>query len=123
MEDIDSEIKGDIEPAWEKRFSPSKITKIIESITDDYLRENKYTSEYGTQMSLELSKKIRDKMKDKLSTRYKTSVQVFLGEKKMQKVTVLAKGFWDSYVDNYAIYNWQDDESYCTVIVFGFYTD
>lgn len=55
--------------------------------------------------------------------RYKTSVQVFLGEKKEQKIMITAKGYWDNYLDNYATYTHHGDGFYCTVFVMGFYTD
>ena len=53
--------------------------------------------------------------------RYKINVQVYLGEKKNQKVTIVAKGWWDSYLDNYVTYTYQGTNFYCTVIVWGFY--
>lgn len=55
--------------------------------------------------------------------RYKLSVQAYLGEKKEQKVVISAKGFWDVYVDNYATYTHHGENFYCSVIVWGFYTD
>ena len=55
--------------------------------------------------------------------RYKINVQCFLGEKKNQKVTIVARGWWDTYVDNYVTYTYQTDNYYCTVIVWGMYTD
>ena len=69
--------------------------------------------------------------------RYKLNVQIYLGEKKNQKVIILAKGWWDDYVDNYVTYTYQGDYFYCTCvtytyqgdyfyctcIVWGFYTD
>ena len=51
------------------------------------------------------------------------NVQVYLGEKKNQKVTIVAKGWWDSYLDNYVTYTYQGPNFYCSVIVWGFYTD
>ena len=39
--------------------------------------------------------------------RYKINVQVYLGEKKNQRVTIVAKGWWDSYLYNYVTYNYQ----------------
>ena len=50
-------------------------------------------------------------------------MQVYLGEKKNQKVTIVAKGWWDSYLDNYVTYTFQGRNFYCAVIVWGFYTD
>lgn len=55
--------------------------------------------------------------------RYKLNTQVFLGEKKEQKIIITAKGYWDNYVDNYATFTHQGDCFYCTVLVMGFYTD
>lgn len=71
-----------------------------------------------------LSRKIRDVLKeDNIMPRYKLAVQVFVGEKRDQKVHIVSKGYWDNYVDNYATYTYQDENFYCTVIAFGFYTD
>ena len=71
-----------------------------------------------------LAKKIRDIIRESnKTTRYKMSVQCYIGEKKDQKVVILAKGFWDNYLDNYTTYTYNGDNFYSTVIVWGIYTD
>lgn len=55
--------------------------------------------------------------------RYKISVQVYLGEKKDQKINILAKGYWDIYLDNYATYTYHGENYYCSMIAWGIYTD
>ena len=55
--------------------------------------------------------------------RYKLSVQVYLGEKKDQKVNIVAKGYWDAYVDNYATYTFHGENFYCSLVAWGIYTD
>ena len=71
-----------------------------------------------------LAMKIRDVIQNSGKIkRYKLNVQVYLGEKKNQRVTIVAKGWWDSYLDNYVTYTYHGPNFYCTVIVWGFYTD
>ena len=71
-----------------------------------------------------MAAKIRDVIQNSGKIkRYKLNVQVYLGEKKNQKVTIVAKGWWDSYLDNYVSYTYQGTNFYCTAIVWGFYTD
>ena len=71
-----------------------------------------------------LAMKIRDVIHNSGKIkRYKINVQVYLGEKKNQRVTIVAKGWWDSYLDNYVTHTYQGPNFYCTVIVWGFYTD
>jgi hypothetical protein len=62
-------------------------------------------------------------MREKQHPRYKFNVQVYLVEKKGQKININAKALWDIHVDNYATYTLQKDNFVCTVIVWGFYHD
>lgn len=119
--------KGQIEPLWTKRFNVVDITEEIKQICKNYFNTKDYSPEEGHVISNELAKLIRDgllKKKDKPRIpRYKLSVQVFVGEKKEQKISLVSKGYWDNYVDNYATYTYETDTFYCSVIAFGFYTD
>jgi hypothetical protein len=74
--------------------------------------------------AIQLAGKIRDVLQGsgKLK-RYKINVQAYLGEKKDQKVSIFAKGYWDVYVDNYITYTFHAENYYCSIIVWGFYTD
>ena len=68
--------------------------------------------------------KIRDVIQNSGTLkRYKINVQVYLGEKKNQGVTIVTKGWRDPYLDNYVTYTYQGPNFYCTTIVQGFYTD
>ena len=89
--------------------------------TYQYVPEN--YQENGDKVN-SLAMKIRDVIQNSGKVkRYKINVQVYLGEKKNQRVTIVAKGWWDSYLDNYVTYTYQGPNFYCTVIVWGFYTD
>jgi hypothetical protein len=35
----------------------------------------------------------------------------------------MSKGYWDIYVDNYVTYTFSGNGFFCTVVVYGFYTD
>lgn len=127
--DEEEYVKGEIEPSWKKRFNVDEVTKEIKNVTKNYFDSNRYSVEDASYMSQELSRIVRDAVintrdKDKLRMpRHKIIVQVFMGQKKKQKMTILAKGYWDSYVDNYATYTYEEEDFYCTVVVLGFYTD
>ena len=109
------------------RFNKIDVKERIKPIIDqafesyNYLPEN--YQENGEKAN-SLAAKIRDVIQNSGKIRrYKLNVQVYLGEKKNQKVTIVAKGWWDSYLDNYVTYTYQGPNFYCTVIVWGFYTD
>lgn len=120
----DDGVLGIIDPSWSKRFNVDFIQNEVKEETKLYFKEREYIPEDGYQMAQELSKIIRDKLiKSKKIPRYKIAAQVFLGQKKDQKISINIKGYWDNYVDNYAFYTYETDNFYCTVIVYGFYTD
>lgn len=130
MGDEEDYLKGEIEPMWKKKFNVCEITTEMKSIIRGYFEKNKYSPEDATEMSQELSRLIRDgiinsaRERDKLRMpRHKIIVQVLMGQKKEQKISILSKGYWDTYVDNYAKYTYEEDDFYCTAVVLGFYTD
>lgn len=119
--------RGQIEPSWSRRFNVVEITEEVKQLTKKFFEDREYSPEEGYSMSCELSRLVRDsvmKKKDKLRIpRFKISAQVFLGQKKDQKISIVAKGYWDNYVDNYCTYTYETDVFFCSVLVFGFYTD
>ncbi len=103
------------------RFNKVDVKERIKPIVDQafesyhYLAEN--YQENGEKANT-LAAKIRDVIQNSGKIkRYKLNVQVYLGEKKNQKVTIVAKGWWDSYLDNYVTYTYHGTNFYCTVIV------
>lgn len=112
---------------FKNRFNKSEIQESIKSITDQAFSNFTYIPadvQGNGQTANALAMKIRDNIKNSGSVkRYKINVQVFLGEKKNQRVTVVAKGWWDPYLDNNVTYTYQGNNFYCTVLVWGFYTD
>ena len=127
--DDDDYVKGEIEPSWNKKFNVVELNHEVKSVTRDFFKKYKYSTEDAHELSQDLSRKIRDavvyKGKDKKlrMPRHKIIVQVFMGQKKEQKVSIIAKGYWDNYVDNYTTFTYDDDNFFCTVVVLGFYTD
>ena len=100
-----------------------RIKPIIDQAFESYHYIPENYQENGEKTN-SLAAKIRDVIQNSGKIkRYKINVQVYLGEKKNQKVTIVAKGWWDSYLDNYVTYTFQGPNFYCTVIVWGFYTD
>ncbi len=90
---------------------------------ENYFSMNTYEPESGEYMTQQLAKIIRDKIKESDFRRYKIVVKVYLGEKKDQKIVIMSKGYWDIYVDNYVTYTFSGNGFFCTVVVYGFYTD
>ena len=109
------------------RFNKVDVKEIIKPIIDQAFESYHYIPENyqeNGEKTNSLAAKIRDVIQNSGKIkRYKINVQVYLGEKKNQKVTIVAKGWWDSYLDNYVTYTFQGPNFYCTVIVWGFYTD
>ena len=118
---------GAIEQEWNKRFNASDILEKVKTMLEEGLKNYNYNPQDiggNAQMANSLAMKVRNVIqKSGAMKRYKLNVQIYLGEKKNQKVIILAKGWWDDYVDNYVTYTYQGDYFYCTCIVWGFYTD
>ena len=103
------------------------IKERVKSIADQMFETFQYIPDNvqgNAEKAQQLAIKIRDIILN-LGTvkRYKINVQCYLGEKKNQRVTIVAKGWWDSYLDNYVTYTYQGPNFYCSIIVWGFYTD
>lgn len=109
------------------RFNKVDVKERVKGITDQAFSSFNYSPDQvveNGEKANELAMKIRDVIQNSGKVkRYKINVQVYLGEKKNQRVTIVAKGWWDSYLDNYVTYTYQGPNFYCTVIVWGFYTD
>ena len=109
------------------RFNKVDVKEIIKPIIDQAFESYHYIPENyqeNGEKTNSLAAKIRDVIQNSGKIkRYKINVQVYLGEKKNQRVTIVAKGWWDSYLDNYVTYTYQGPNYYCTAIVWGFYTD
>ena len=109
------------------RFNKVDVKERIKPIIDQAFESYHYVPENyqeNGEKANALAAKIRDVIQNSGKVkRYKINVQVYLGEKKNQKVTIVAKGWWDSYLDNYVTYTFQGTNFYCTAIVWGFYTD
>ena len=118
---------GAIEPEWNKRFNASDILEKVKTMLEEGLKTYNYNPQDiggNAQMANSLAMKVRNVIQKSGSMkRYKLNVQIYLGEKRNQKVIILAKGWWDDYVDNYVTYTYQGDYFYFTCIVWGFYTD
>ena len=118
---------GAIEPEWNKRFNASDILEKVKTMLEEGLKNYNYNPQDiggNAQMANSLAMKVRNVIqKSGAMKRYKLNVQIYLGEKRNQKVIILAKGWWDDYVDNDVTYTYQGDYFYCTCIVWGFYTD
>ena len=123
----DEDMRGQIEPDWKKKFNTCDIKVQVKTITDkafEYFTYNPEEVQANSEKANSLAIKIRDVIQKSGNVkRYKINVQCFLGEKKNQRVTVVAKGWWDTYLDNYVTYTFHAENYYCTVIVWGFYTD
>ena len=109
------------------RFNKIDVKERMKPIIDQAFEAYHYSPENyqeNGEKANSLAMKIRDVIQNSGKIkRYKINVQVYLGEKKNQRVTIVAKGLWDSYLDNYVTYTYQGPNFYCTVIVWGFYTD
>ncbi len=118
---------GAIEPEWSKRFNASDLKEKVKTILDGKLKDFNYNhQDFGgnSQFSNGLAAEVRNIIqKGGTMKRYKLNVQIFLGEKRNQRVTIVGKAWWDDYVDNYISYTYQGEYFYCTCIVWGFYTD
>ena len=109
------------------RFNSSWVRDFIANIADAFLSQLVYVPDEHEEngiTAIKLARRIRDILRDSnRMPRYKINVQTFLGERREQKISIQCKGFWDNYLDNYATYTYYGENFYCSIVVWGFYTD
>jgi len=121
-DEVEGENRYEIQPSYEKRFNSYLVKKLTEDIVEEFFASNPYQVNNGDILAQALARKLRDSL-IKSDSRYKLAVNVYLGERKDQKVVLLCKNFWDTWVDNYVTYNHFGDKYFCSIIISAFYLD
>mmetsp|Transcript_26362 Transcript_26362/g.38580 ORF Transcript_26362/g.38580 Transcript_26362/m.38580 type:complete len:152 (+) Transcript_26362:165-620(+) len=124
-----------MKPDENEKFYPSQVKQIAQDVLKDELdgkideRWMEEWVEYNTADDFEsLSKDIADKIKTKCKNtlnlpRYKLIVQVTIGQKKDQGVSITSRCLWDTSTDNYASVSYQDAFIWASALVFGLYIE
>jgi len=108
-------------PKDEEKFQPSKVSKAIDKVMNEYLRDKEYSAEDAKVWTLELSNDIKTAVKELAIPRYKLIVQVVIGEQASQGVRVASKCLWDVSADNWASYTFNNQSIFAVGMVFGCY--
>lgn len=122
------------EPDDSERFSLTRV----KTIANDTLREelemalvdDKWIedwADFGDDFE-SLSKVIADKVKKRCKEticlpRFKILVQVTIGQRKDQGVSIASRCLWDTNTDNYASASYRNEIIWASCIVFGVYTE
>lgn len=70
-----------------------------------------------------LSDEIKERCKGLNYERYKLVVSVVLGERRDQGIMISSRAAWDSKLDSYATYTFQNKSLFCTASVYGVYAE
>ena len=104
-----------------KKFETDKVKEAIQRVVEERLSGFEYSAKRCALMSRVLTEEIREKVKELRNERYKIVCMVTMGQKKGQGLRLGSRCVWDHNVDNHVTYNWQDENSFCSVTVFGVY--
>ena len=106
-----------VEP--ETLFCPTMVEKILKEKLE-FLELTEYDAERARTISSDLANSIRIHVKD-LFPRYKLVINVMIGGKGDQGITVASKCFWDEQRDNFASCNVTSRNLFAVATVHGIY--
>ena len=108
-----------LEPAV--KFESGKVTKIIETVLEEQLKDEVYDQKSCKQMVLTLSEIIKSRVKDLAYHNYKLVCVVSIGELKEQGFRMGSRCCWDVKWDNFATGNYKNKSLFAIGTVWGLY--
>ena len=112
-----------MKPEETEVFYPSEVKKIAETVINETLDGKEYDEDIAKEWVISMSEQIKAGVKTLSIPRYKTVVQVTVGQMKDQGVRVASRCLWDTATDNYASYSYQNATLWCNAMIFGVYTE
>ncbi|XP_023244491.1 tctex1 domain-containing protein 2-like [Centruroides sculpturatus] len=111
-----------IHPSFEKRIQSSAVRECIQVILSDHLGDKDYSRSDVSSWTRIISEKVRNKIKELgEDKRYKTVVQVIIGEMRGEGVKIGSRCLWDADTDNCFTESFRNDTLFCVVAVFVSY--
>ena len=99
------------------------IARAIRDVAEPRLQSFTYSAKKSAMLSKLLSEDVKDKLKALGLERYKIVCLITIGEKKSQGVHVVSRCSWDANHDDHVTYNWQNAQIFCTITVYGLYSE
>lgn len=103
------------------KFESGKITKIIQTVLEEQLKDETYDPKSCKQFVMTLSEIIKSRVKDLCYSSYKLVCVVTIGELKDQGFRMGSRCCWDPKWDNYATGNYKNKSLFAIGAVWGMY--
>ncbi|CAI6343752.1 unnamed protein product [Macrosiphum euphorbiae] len=111
-----------IRPTHNQKFNTHIAKEAIQETLLKYLKDKEYSQIEAEPLSTTIAKEIKDRLKDHcLENRYKSMVQVVLGERHGAGTRVGARCIWDADTDTQASDKFLNETIFCVAVVFAVY--
>ena len=97
---------------------------LLEDSIESALKHCKYDPDSCASLSQRLAGDVQEEIKDLALDRYRFITLVHIGEgDQAQSIRVASRALWDTDVDSFVTYNFQNKWIYCIATVYGIYMD
>eukprot|EP00887_Chlorella_sp_A99_P008050 scaffold12.g8050.t1 len=108
-------------PSEAARFQQQKVERLLHVLLAERLAGRAYDPVHGSQLAKQLADDVRERVKGLGFVRHKLVVQVTVGEKKGQAVTMVSRGLWDAHTDGHASVSIETETLFCNCQVYALY--
>lgn len=106
-----------------EKFSAAAVRRIMAEVVTERMTGVRYSPVTCSALSAHLADDVKERVKDLHYDRYKIVCVVTMGERREQDVRIGGRCEWFTDTDNVASYNWQAEDVFCNVLVYGIYVD
>ncbi|KAE8885232.1 hypothetical protein PF005_g3988 [Phytophthora fragariae] len=111
-------------PTEDERFRRKKVGKIISECMAKELEGKEFDESDCKSWSTAIADAVKARIHAECNfPRYKTVVQTFIGQQRLQDVRITSRCLWDNDHDNHASAVFNSQHIWATCVVFGFYAD
>ncbi|KAL4096819.1 hypothetical protein QTP88_021702 [Uroleucon formosanum] len=111
-----------IRPTHNQKFNTHIAKEAIQETLHKYLKDKEYNQIQAEVLSTTIASEIKDRLKEQcLESRYKSMVQVVLGERHGAGTKVGARCIWDADTDTQASDKFLNETIFCVAVVFAVY--
>ncbi|XP_078738941.1 dynein light chain Tctex-type protein 2B [Lampetra fluviatilis] len=108
-----------LRPNFQHRFRKATVGDCIQQVLKETLEGKHYDGDESPALTRAVGDAIRERLKELGYDRYKTVVQVVIGEQRGEGVRMVARCLWDSDTDNYAQHTYNNESLFCIAVAFG----
>ncbi|CAF0858201.1 unnamed protein product [Adineta steineri] len=112
-----------MEPTHDHKVDIDQVRRLTTDIIQAAISGYKYDVNRAKKFSSSLSERIRNEIRQLSFTRYKTIVQVTIGQKRSQGLLVASRCLWDIQLDRQLTISKQTANAFITVTIFLVYTE